>query len=158
MNENVFDILVYLFENYADGEIELGFDQEMIKQELNSVGFPRSDIKKAFTWLEDLALSGKDDIQHPTPSEDSARVYSSQELEKLNSATRGFLYFLEQIDVLNPCSRELVIERIMAFDGNLNLEQLKWITLLVLFNHSSTDEELGMLEDLVYNQTMNTLH
>ncbi len=158
MNENVFDILVYLFENYADGEIELGFDQELLKQELNSVGFPRSDIKKAFVWLEDLALSGEDNVEHPTPSDRSIRVYNTHELKKLCTEARGFLYFLEQVNVLNSCSRELVIEHVMAFDGELDLEQLKWITLLVLFNHSAEDEALDILEDLVYNQAINTLH
>lgn len=158
MNENVFDILVYLFENYADGEMELGFDQELVKQELNSVGFPRSDIKKAFVWLEDLALSGENDIEHPTPSDLSTRIYNSHELKKLGVDARGFLCFLEQVNVLNSCSRELVIERVMAFEGELDLEQLKWITLLVLFNHSAEDDALDMLEDLVYNQAINTLH
>ncbi|MCF6235409.1 MAG: DUF494 domain-containing protein [Gammaproteobacteria bacterium] len=158
MNENVFDILVYLFENYADGEMDLGFDQELVKQELNSVGFPRSDIKKAFVWLEDLALSGGDNEQHPMPSDHSVRIYNAHELKKISTEARGFLCFLEQINVLNSYLRELVVERVMAFDGELDLEQLKWITLLVLFNHSAEDEALGMLEDLIYNQSINTLH
>ncbi len=47
----------------------------------------------------------------------------------------GILLFLEQIQVLNLETREMVIERVLALDtAEFDLEDLKWVILMVLFN------------------------
>ncbi len=47
----------------------------------------------------------------------------------------GVLLFLEQIQVLNLETREMVIERVLALDtAEFELEDLKWVILMVLFN------------------------
>ncbi len=45
------------------------------------------------------------------------------------------MLFLEQNGILDPASRELVIDRALALDTPaLTVEELKWIVLLVLMN------------------------
>ncbi len=55
MKENVFDVLMYLFENYMDEGAEFHPDQETLTTELTEAGFPRGEIHKAFHWLEGLS-------------------------------------------------------------------------------------------------------
>ena len=57
MKEGVLDILIYLFENYFDGELDEGDepDRDTLKQELEHAGFPAGEVERALCWLEDLA-------------------------------------------------------------------------------------------------------
>ncbi len=65
----------------------------------------------------------------------SMRIYTPEECERLDASCRGFLLFLEQIQVLNLETREMVIERVLALDtAEFDLEDLKWVILMVLFN------------------------
>ena len=64
MNENLLDVLMYLFENYFEDEVVLGPDQETVKLELSQAGFPDTVINRAFNWLEGLAHSD----QHAVPN------------------------------------------------------------------------------------------
>ena len=55
MNENVIDVLIYIYENYMDGEESVPTDQIILEEELVQAGFPQGEIKKAFNWLDELA-------------------------------------------------------------------------------------------------------
>jgi len=157
MKENVFDVLMYLFENYyMDNENAVTQDREFVQQELHNAGFPAAEIDRAFSWLEDLAS----DTPPPTmQAERSLRLFSRHETERLNTECRGLLLFLEQMGVLNPASRELVIDRAMALENeDFDIEQLKWVVLMVLFNQPGEEAAYAWLEDLVYENMTNCLH
>ncbi len=72
---------------------------------------------------------------------------------------RGFLLFLEQIQVLNLETREMVIDRVMALDAaEFDLEDLKWVILMVLFNIPGYENAYQQMEDLVFEEDENRLH
>ncbi|MDD2864235.1 MAG: DUF494 family protein, partial [Methylococcales bacterium] len=60
MKENIFDVLMYLFENYMDDEREIPPDNDIVKTELLEAGFEHKEVVRAFDWLESLALEGQD--------------------------------------------------------------------------------------------------
>jgi Smg protein len=61
--------------------------------------------------------------------------------------------------VLNPASRELVIDRAMALENeDFDIEQLKWVVLMVLFNQPGEEAAYAWLEDLVFENMTNCLH
>ena len=151
MKENVLDVLMYLFENYyAMGAAEEPLDHDLLTSELQRAGFRNGEITKAFAWLESLV---------PTegaraPAGRSIRVYTSKECAHLDTQCRGFLMFLEQSGVLDPTSRELVIDRVMALDSeDMDLTQIKWVILMVLFNQPDKEGALAWIEDLVFEGT-----
>ena len=154
MKENVFDVLIYLFENYMGEDVDLTPDPDVIRTELLEAGFPPPEVNKAFEWLESLA-----EYQTIKPvSSPAIRIFSDREMAKLDTECRGLLLFLEQNGILTAASRELVIDRVMAFnDDTISLENLKWIVLMVLF--SQPDEELAFarMENLVYENLPNYL-
>ena len=76
MKQTVIDILMYLFENYIDDEIELGSDDDRLKSELHEAGFESGQVSKAFDWLQDLAINRAYSEDLPAPASTSVRVFS----------------------------------------------------------------------------------
>ncbi|MDD5033840.1 MAG: DUF494 domain-containing protein [Methylococcaceae bacterium] len=155
MKENVFDVLIYLFENYMDDETDLTPDPDAIRTELLEAGFPQREVNKAFDWLE--SLSEQKPIK--SASTPAFRIFSSQECAKLDTDCRGLLMFLEQSAILAPASRELVIDRVMALQEEaISLENLKWIVLMVLFSQPNEEIAFARMENLVYESLPSYLH
>ncbi len=156
MKETVLDVLMYLFDNYMESDADLGADEESLRMELVEAGFSEVEIGKAFTWLE--GLSEQQGTLPIDPSR-SLRVYTEPELKRLNVEGRGFLLFLEQIGVLDPATRELTIDRVMALEtDDFELDHLKWVVLMVLFNQPGHEAALAWMEDLVFNTVHGYLH
>ncbi len=159
MKQDVFDILLYLFENYMYDEGDLEQDRESLKKELIDAGFRQREIGKAFDWLEALASLKDRPDSPPVAHQPSLRIYADEELERLDTECRGFLLFLEQMGVLDLATREMVIDRVMALDGDeADLEQLKWVVLMVLFNQPGQEAAVAWMEDLVLDEMPGLLH
>ncbi len=154
MKESMFDVLMYLFENYMEEGSEFTPDQESLVYELTEAGFPSGEVNKAFSWLEDLTNLRNNDSELPeTPSENSFRIFTTAEMDRLDTRSRGLLIFMEQSGVLDGISRELVLDRVMALDVDVvDLEQLKWVILMVLFNQPGQEYAHVMLEDIVFDE------
>ena len=155
MKENIFDVLIYLFENYLDDDIDLIPDSEGIKTELLQVGFEQAEVNRAFDWLE--TLTEQNNIK---PSISSAfRIFCQQEEIKLDIECRNFLLFLEHSGILTATTREIVIDRALAIENEkLTLDELKWTVLLVLLSQSDDDVAFSRMEDIIYDLTPALLH
>lgn len=151
MKENMFDVLMYLFEHYyMDEETELSPDRESLHTELVEAGFPASDINQAFDWLEELAAQPHQ--AHEPQTENALRIYCDSECERLDPQSRGFLLYLEQMGILTPEARERVIDRAMALEtDDFDIGQLKWVVLMVLFNQPGAEAAYAWMEDLVFD-------
>ncbi len=159
MKQDVFDILLYLFENYMYEDGELEHDKESLRKELLEAGFRHTEIGKAFDWLEGLADMQTEPELLPLRHQHAIRIYSDRECERLDSECRGFLLFLEQMGVLDHATREMVIDRIMALDSDdVVLEHLKWVILMVLFNRPGHEAAAAWMEDLVLDEMAGLLH
>ncbi|MNP51471.1 hypothetical protein D3C76_1457910 [compost metagenome] len=77
----------------------------------------------------------------------------------MDASCRGFLLFLEQIQVLNLETREMVIDRVMALDNTeFDLEDLKWVVLMVLFNIPGYESAYQQMEELLFEVNEGYLH
>lgn len=165
MKETVFDVLMYLLDNYLADDKEINSDQEALKYELVQAGFADHKINKAFAWLDGLATQ-KDFIQIDRASENkSLRIFNAQEMAKLDVECRGFILFLEQAGLLDPHDRELVIDRVMALGAEgaegaeeIDLQQLQWVVLMVLLNQPGKEAAFTWLEDIVLDDVNMALH
>lgn len=157
MKETVFDVLMYLFENYyMDEEQPVSPDQASMEQELQSAGFPAQEITQAFNWLEGLARNSS---PSELPTGNSIRLFSRDEMDRLDTRCRGLLLFLDQMGVLTPSSREHVIEQAMALENeDFDIEQMKWVVLMVLFNQPGEEAAYAWMEDMVFENTPANLH
>jgi len=159
VNENVIDVLIYIYENYMDAEESVPTDQIMLEEELVEAGFPKSEIQKAFNWLDELAWrQGSLDVGSAAANR-STRIFTDAEKRRLDLEIQGMLLYLEQGGILDQRSRELVIERAMALDTEeLTADDLKWIVLLVLLNQPGQESAFALMEELVYNGDPGYLH
>lgn len=150
MYENMVDVLIYLYENYMDGEGHPPTDQGELEDELSQAGFTHAEIRKALRWLDELADGARLSL-HLADHGGSMRIYCDAETAKLDLDARGLLLFLEQAGILDAASRELVIERAMAIDQSImTLDELKWVVLLVLMSRPGREDAFSQMEELVY--------
>ena len=150
----MFDVLVYLYENYW--RPDACPDPAQLARKLSSVGFESEEIQDALVWLE--GLSGAAASYVGEQNELSMRVYSPAEQEHLGEASIGFISFLESAGVLPGAMREMVIDRANAIPGNpLDLEDLKIIVLMVFW---SLGEEPGtlILDELFVDEEDRLIH
>lgn len=146
----MFDVLMFLFENYMDGSITLKAEKATILAELEKVGFERHEIDRALNWLDGLNHVTKDAETESQPTVTAMRHYLPEECEQLGVDGRGFLLYLEQLGILDPHNREIVIDRVMALDSReVDLGRIKWVVLMVLFSQPDKKSALSLLQEIV---------
>lgn len=147
MKESVLDVLVYLFESYAEYHDEPEPNRNELKLELGRAGFKDHEIDHALDWLDELSATSNVGVPHDT----AFRVFDAAEQERLEATARGYLLKLEQIGILKPIQREIVIDRLLALDSEeIDVEQTKWVAMMVLFSQPDQQEAFAQMEDLVY--------
>lgn len=159
MTENVLDVLMFVFENYYYEGDEPAPDRDSLQVQLLEAGFPISQTRKALDWLDGLAEHRHNpDIVGGT--EPPVRVYNGDELLRLGVESREFLMYLEHVGVLDAASRELVLDRVMALDADemVDLDDLKWLILMVLFNQPGQEAACAWMENLLFEPPTDQLH
>ncbi len=150
----MFDVLVYLYENYW--RPDACPEHEQLTRKLSSVGFETEEIEDALTWLDGVAAAAEARVgeQHA----ESVRVYVPAELEHLGEQSIGFIRFLESAGVLPPQMREMVIDRASAIPGGpLDLEDLKIIVLMVFWSLGEEPDAL-ILDELFVAEEDRLIH
>ena len=143
----MFDILVFLFENYFHAGAYP--DQGTLSKRLSAAGFDSRDISQALTWLSGLERVGKSGSRSNASPSKGFRFYTGPELGTLTTEARGFLLFLESAGVISVLQRELIIERVVALDEPaVDLDKVKLIVLMVLWNQNESLDSL-VLEELI---------
>ncbi|HEV8693404.1 MAG TPA: DUF494 family protein [Lysobacter sp.] len=162
MKESILDVLLYLFEHYFTEDADLVRDHDSLRsgplfEELGQAGFSPAEINKAFEWLDALA-SQRPSVATPRVG-GPTRVYFGPELDKLDVECRGFLLFLEQHGILDADQRELVLDRAMALDQDeLDLDDLKWVVLMVLFNQPGSEAAYAWMETQMFADEPEPVH
>lgn len=158
MKENLLEVLVYLFEHFIYDEPEASRDRDSLQASLVQAGFAPAEISRAFDWLDELERQ-RPDAATSVVGTAPVRVYATQESDRLDTACRGFLIFLEQQGVLDAQRRELVLDRVMALGlEEIDLEDLKWVVLMVLFNQPGQEANYAWMEDLMFDTEQDYRH
>jgi Smg protein len=152
-SETMFEVLVYLYENYWRPDACPDHDQLMRK--LSSVGFESDEIQDALKWLDGLAAAARSHVGVQGGS--SMRLYSELEQERLGEASIGFISFLESAGVLPPPMREMVIDRASAIHADLELDDLKIIVLMVFWSLGEEPDAL-ILDELFVEESERLIH
>ena len=157
MKESVLDILIHLFENFLDADDDSAPSRNALKQELEQAGYPEVDIERALAWLESLAADPDRAMNEGTAR--AVRVFSGQEQVRLDTDVRGYLLHLENLGILSAAQREVVIDRLLALEADdIDIEQLKWVVLMVLFSQPGQENAYQRMEDLVFDERRGAMH
>ncbi|MDH4402127.1 MAG: DUF494 domain-containing protein [Alcaligenaceae bacterium] len=152
----MFDILVYLFENYYTPEACPSAD--VLAKRLAAAGFEHTDIDDALGWLVGLAETTAQCVELSQTPGSGSRVYADFEQQHLDPEAIGFITFLEATEALSPALREIVIDRALATtEGSVSLQKIKIIALMVLWSQESEVDHL-ILEELLRDDGDRLLH
>jgi len=158
MKENVLDVLMYLFETYIDAEEEPEPDQNELRDELSRAGFGDSEIDRALEWLDGLT-ENHESFQYNPQTAHGTRIFNEVETARLDAGCRGFITYLEQIGILSPTQREILLDRLLALETpDIDVEQIKWVVLMVLFSQPGQELAYARMEDLVFDEGDTLLH
>jgi Smg protein len=153
----MFEVLVYVYENYWQGDACPELPQ--LGRKLTAVGFEADEIHAALVWLDGLNTAAQstqiylpsntveptEEVQTQSPG--SMRAYSLAEQEQIGVEALGFVSFLESSGVLPPHMREIVIDRAMAApDSPVELDDLKIIVLMVYWSFGQEPDALVLDE------------
>ena len=120
----MFDVLVYLFENYA-GPNEAPKDPDELRARLADAGFEGDEI--------DEALSPSWRIP---PATGSVRIFTEEERQVLGTAGQNLVYFLQRHGAIDEALRETLIDRALEFGATpLDPDDFKVLALMVLWQH-----------------------
>lgn len=153
----MFDILVYLFENYYTPQACP--DADTLAHKLAAAGFEHDDISDALGWLHSLAQSTEhcgSIALNARPG--TFRAYAHHEHLALGADAIGFIQFLENSGVLPPALREIVIDQAMAADESpIPLAKMKIIALMVLWSQEAEVDHL-VFEELLAGEQQRPAH
>lgn len=152
----MFDILVYLFENYYTPQACPAAD--ILAKRLAAAGFEHDDIDDALGWLYGLAETTERCVDLAQAPTSGTRIYTDSEYRLLGSESIGFVAFLESAGVLPAPLREIVIDRALATpDTPVPLSKIKIIALMVLWSQEADIDNL-VLEELLDDDGVRRLH
>jgi Smg protein len=157
----MFEVLVYMFENYIDTQFRP--DEDTLSKELSAAGFDEQDISGAFDWFNQLELMTNQPEVFKNPQYVSTRIFTDDELKKITGESLGFVLFLVQANILNTAQRELVLELAMNLpQPQISIEEMRWIVLMTTWGASKSGpdktKEYLFIEDALLNKNKPTLH
>ncbi|MBD07439.1 MAG: DUF494 domain-containing protein [Nisaea sp.] len=158
MKETVLDVLMYLFESFVDGGEEPDPNRSDLRNELERAGFGEREIERALDWLDGLNAT---DIETGINASRTTtiRVYDQLEKTRIDTHCRGYLLHLEQIGILTAPQRELVVDRLLALGSDdIDIDQIKWVVMMVLFSQPGQEQAYAQMEDLVFAEEPLCLH
>ena len=158
MKENsVLHVLMYLFQNHIQTNCHID-ESEVLIDQLESVGFVLPVINQAIDWLANLADS-KTSSYIATPQTTSFRIYTPHEINLFGEQCINFISHLEKEAILTPITRELLIHQSIELQSEgIDLNLIKWVTLMVLFNQPEHDTALSRMELLVLENPLGGIH
>jgi Smg protein len=146
----MFDILVYLFENYVHADACP--EPAQLARKLTAAGFEEDEITEALEWLSGLRQLSDGERPAHFARAGSLRIYGEDEQVRLGVECRGFLLFLENAGILDSECREMIVERALALgETEIELENLKVIVLMVLWQQDRPIN--GLILDELLNES-----
>ncbi|HEX7387139.1 MAG TPA: DUF494 domain-containing protein [Castellaniella sp.] len=154
----MYDILVYLFENYYTPQACPR--AEILASKLAAAGFEHDDIDDALTWLRELAQTTEQylDLALKPQTSSAPRIYTDEEYRTLGTEAIGFIVFLENSGALPPPMREILIGCAQATnEGPLSLAEIKVLALMVLWSQEAEVDHL-IFEELLADDSQRSPH
>jgi len=118
----------------------------------------KENVLDALDWLDGLT-DNHDSLLLGSQTAHGTRIYNDVERDRLDVSCRGFITYLEQIGILSPDQREILVERLLALETpDIDVEQIKWVVLMVLFSQPGQELAYARMEDLVFDENNGLVH
>lgn len=132
MKNNVLQLISYLFNSHKKlNNLTVENLNDSIAK-FGEIGFDKKTIMDAAEWINNLIKLQTTKINFA--KENSWRVFSPDEIAKLNTECRDYILLLDQTKILTPKTREIVIDQLMLLKQPITITEVKIVVLLVLTN------------------------
>jgi Smg protein len=142
-NNNIVDVIVYLLENILSKQTEITAEPTEVRESLEDAGFAKETVLCAFAWLRELIEQQNwyDELSSQNINK-TIRVFSLDEICKIDLETRNFILSLEHMGILDTKLREIVINQLMQLDSQpVDLFDVKWVVFFVLISKSNKNSK-----------------
>lgn len=153
------DVLIFMYTNYMQEPTgsHIGI-QNHIAKELSEAGFDYQDSLGAINWYITLRSMLKNKVEDTTHTE-AIRIYTQAELERIAPDSLDFIALLQTQKAITSDEREVIIDRALALTQNsITIEEIRWVTMMVLNNDQSRKEQYLFIEDALFNLNNSTVH
>lgn len=160
MNDSLFGLLLYVFENYPQLDHTNDSKREAITEEMINYGFNKKDVDQIMEWFKTLnqqrQLLTNSNLKHDTSSH---RVFSPRECDCMTPEARSRLLQLQQQGYIDTVTRELVLDRMIALDEpSLDAPEIDWLVLVVMYQDSDQPHQRRLIEDMVMLEESSICH
>ncbi|CAM4462081.1 MAG: Protein Smg [Legionellaceae bacterium] len=152
------EILLLLFQNFLENKSKISStDDKKVKLEL---ALPKElNLEKMQDFFDFIKTEEFVELSKSINNSKGIRCFNFEETLHLTSQARGFLHFIEQLGIINPFSRELIIEQAMDLDEReINLEKMQNLVLMLLFTQPEHKEALALMESYFIKSQPMLLH
>lgn len=154
---SVLSVLMFLFKHHMEDSIDLDEPSSQLMEQLQSIGFSKQLIYKAFEWLSNLEIQSNTPME--APSVDAFRVLAEHEKMLLDDECQSYILTLEEMGILKPVTREMMLNQVLELaEEGIDISLIRWVTLMVLFNQPDEDQALQAMEFLVLDTTAGGVH
>jgi len=141
VKERVFSIIEIIVRHILISK-NIVHDEKEILEYLLSEGYNLEEINTAFSWIREIA--GEQKVKLPSRKSinesNTIRILSNEEKISLSKEAYGFLIRLKELGFIDNEIQEEIIERAQYFaDGEVELDEIKSITALVMMNRSGAE-------------------
>lgn len=160
MNDSLFGLLLYVFENYPQLDHTNESKREEITEEMINSGFNKNDVEQIMDWFLDLNQQ-RQLLLNSTLNQDmtSHRVFSQRECECMTPEARSRILELQQKGYIDTVTRELVLDRLIALDEpSLDSPEIDWLVLVVMYQDSDQPHQRRLIEDMVMLEESSICH
>lgn len=118
---------------------DLFYDGQEIWETLMEKGFSEDDIEAALEQIEKMALQ----VPGPywTDSLPVHRSYSTEEISRLSSKVRGYLWNLKCRGIIDHILEDEIVQRAMNLEEPAGLREIKTVAALTVFGYELRVQE-----------------
>lgn len=143
MKDHTLNILAHAFGS-KDSVLEISSAEFLDR--LRKKGFSEESISAATQWMMRL-MQQQFATDLTPPVTDSLRIFSPEEITKLDVDCRNFIMSLEAAQILESKTREIVVNQLLLLNQNsIGVNDVKLVTLIVLLLQPANAEKINKLE------------
>jgi uncharacterized protein Smg (DUF494 family) len=150
MQDKIVELIIFILSEIKTLEINL---QDVNVVELEKLGYSKSEMNVAFSWLFDKLCFRDFGFSSPDETPHSFRVLHEVEKLAISPESYGYLIQLRELDIISDSDIEDIIEKIMMSQSHsIELDEMKDIVSSVIFD---TDEDISQRLSAYDNETVN---
>jgi uncharacterized protein Smg (DUF494 family) len=132
LREKILNILGFLSESLQKDK-DLFYDAQELWDDLRLRGYSEEEIEGAVEHIQKTSLNSPG--PYWSDSIPVHRSYSGEEMTRLSSRTRGYLWKLKAQGVIDHALEDEIVHKVLNLEGTPSLREIKTVAALTIFGY-----------------------